>query len=177
VPVTIRLCLLGCALIAALALSACGGGGDGGSGGGTDRTRTAAESSPSAQPTTGAASGIPGKECQGQVGGFIGSMDALRRRLAVGLAYQQYVHEVEGVRAAYRRIPAARLALDCLNGVGAPGERSFNVYIGAANAWGECVGEAGCEAATVEPVLQRKWRVASRFLSQAHRGLRDLGAG
>jgi hypothetical protein len=111
------------------------------------------------------------------VGGFLGAMDALRRRLAVGLAYEQYVDEVEGVRAAYRRIPTDRLAIECLTEVGTPAEEGFNVYIDAANAWGDCVGEAGCEAVTVEPVLQRKWRFASRFLSRAHRGLRDLGAG
>jgi hypothetical protein len=171
VPVAIRLRLLGCALFAALALPACGSGS-----GAAGKTGTAAHHAGPDRPPAHALSGIAAR-CQGQVGGFIGSMDALRRRLAVGLAYEQYVHEVEGVRAAYRRIPADRLAIDCLNEVGAPGERGFDVYIDAANTWGKCVGEAGCEAATVEPVLQRKWRVASRLLSEAHRGLLGLDAG
>lgn len=104
-------------------------------------------------------------------------MDALRRRLAVGLAYEQYVDEVEGIRAAYRRIPTDELQIRCLTEVGTPSERGFNEYIDAGNAWGDCVGEPGCESATVEPLLQRKWQVASRFLSKAHRGLRGLDAG
>lgn len=120
---------------------------------------------------------VAGRKCQGQVGGFLGSMDSLRKRLAVGLAYEQYVDEVESIRAAYKRIPTDELGVTCLTKVGTPSEKGFNEYIDAANAWGECVGEAGCESATVEPALQRKWRVASGFLSEARRGLRELGAG
>jgi hypothetical protein len=178
VPVATRLRLLGCGLLAALAASGCGGGEDDATGSGRpagtgsgravmDRASADAASGP----------GLQGRRCQGQVGGFIGSMDALRRRLVVGLAYEQYVQEVEGVRAAYERIPTDELAIACLTGVGTPGEKGFNVYIDAGNEWGECVGEAGYESTTVEPVLQRKWRLASRYLSEAHRGLRELGAG
>jgi hypothetical protein len=167
VPVATRLLPLGCILCAALSLSACGGGDDA-----TGSGQATASKGP-----TRAAPAIAGTRCQGQVGGFLGAMDALRRRLAVGLAYEQYVDEVEGIRAAYRRIPTRELGVVCLTAVGTPGERGFNAYIDAGNAWGECVGEAGCESATVEPVLQRKWRRASRLLSEAHRGLRDLGAG
>jgi hypothetical protein len=156
-----------------MALSACGGGSGGGTATAGDSTASTAPSGHRAHPVTR----LAGRRCQTQVGGFISSMDSLRRRLAVGLAYEAYVHEVEGVRAAYRRIPTERLAIACLNGAGAPGERGFDVYIDAANAWGECVGEAGCGAATVEPVLQRKWRVASGLLSEAQHGLRELGAG
>jgi hypothetical protein len=167
VPVATRLCLLGCGLVAVLAPASCGDGGTG----------TASGRDATAEPQPSTVSRIAAKRCQGQVGGFLGSMDSLRRRLAVGLAYEQYVDEVEGVRAAYRRIPTEELRIECLTTVGTPAEQGFNVYIDAANTWGECVGEAGCEAATVEPVLQRKWRVASRHLSRAHRGLRELGAG
>jgi hypothetical protein len=169
VPVATRLRLLGCGLAAALALWGCGGAS------GHEGTGSAQGTATRSQ--VPAASAVAGKRCQGQVGGFIGSMDSLRRRLAVGLAYEQYVQEVEGIRASYRRIPTDELAIGCLNDVGTPGERGFNVYIDAGNAWGECVGEAGCGSATVEPLLQRKWRRASGFLSEAHRGLRQLGAG
>jgi hypothetical protein len=167
VRVAIRLRLLGCGLLAALALAACGDGG---------ATGTAAdqETTASRRPTV---SRTATKLCQGQVGGFLGLMDSLRRRLAVGLAYELYVDEVEAVRAAYRRIPTEELRIDCLTGVGAPAEKGFNQYIDAANDWGDCIGEAGCESAAVEPLLQRRWRIASGFLSRAHRGLRDLGAG
>jgi hypothetical protein len=164
VPVAIRLCLLGCGLFAVLALPACGGG-DTASGRDTEE-----RSRPSAAPGTAV------RACQGQVGGFLGSMDSLRRRLAVGVAYEQYVDELEGVRSAYRRIPTKELQVACLTEVGTPAEQGFNQYIDAANDWAECIGEAGCDSAAVEPVLQRKWRVASGFLSEAHRGLRDLGA-
>jgi len=166
VPLATRLCLLGCALAAVLALASCGGGEAG----------TAADH-PTTTENAHPVSRVAGKRCQGQVGGFIASMDALRRRLAVGLAYEQYVDEVEGIRAAYRRIPTDALAVECLTAVGTPAEKGFNTYIAAGNDWGDCVGEPGCESATVEPVLQRKWRFASHFLSRAHRGLRELGAG
>lgn len=166
-PVAIRLCLLGCGLLAALVPAACGEG----------ETETASGRDAPNRSRPSAVSRTAVRVCQGQVGGFIGSMDSLRRRLAVGLAYEQYVDEVEGVRAAYRRIPTDELQVRCLTGVGAPAEKGFNQYIDAANEWGDCIGEAGCESVTVEPVLQRKWRIASRFLSEAHRGLRDLATG
>jgi hypothetical protein len=167
VPVAIRLCLLGCGLAAALVLPGCGGGTGTATGRPTTETRTQTQTS----------SPVAARKCQGQVGGFLGSMDSLRRRLAVGLAYEQYVDEVESIRAAYRRIPSDELEVTCLTKVGAPSEKGFNEYIEAANTWGECVGEAGCESATVEPTLQRKWRVASGLLSEARQGLRELGAG
>jgi hypothetical protein len=171
VPDAIRLSPLVCGLLAVLAFSSCGGG-DTGAAAGTAPDRDASTEPPAADAPRSAA-----KLCQGQVGGFIGSMDSLRRRLVVGLAYEQYVDEVEGVRASYRRIPTDDLGVECLTEVGTPAEKAFNRYIDAGNSWGECVGEAGCESATVEPVLQRQWRVAARFLSLARRGLADLSAG
>jgi hypothetical protein len=170
VPVATRLCLLGCGLLAVLILSSCGDG-DGETVAGTGAGHSAPD-----KPGGAGAPPTATRLCQGQIGGFVGSMDSLRRRLVVGLAYEQYVDEVEGVRAAYRRIPTAELRVECLTEVGAPAEKAFNRYIDAGNAWGECVGEPGCESATVEPVLQQGWRVAARFLSQAHRGLADLSA-
>jgi hypothetical protein len=170
VRVATRLLLHGCALAVALALSGCGG-----SGGESHQTSQTRPSDPAAAAKT-TASGPAAKSCQGQVGGFIGSMDALRRRLAVGVSYDQYVNEVEGVRASYRRIPVAQLRFACLQVAAAPGEQGFDQYIEAANEWGRCVGEAGCDAATVEPVLQRRWRIASHFVTEAHQGLQGLGA-
>ena len=109
--------------------------------------------------------------CQSQLGSFVAAMDSLRRRLAVGVTYDQYVAEVQGARSIYREIPTDRVEIDCLTSVATPGEKAFNRYIEAANDWGECVSEAGCSSATVEPVLQRRWRVASHFLSEATEGL------
>ena len=113
-----------------------------------------------------------GDLCQSQLGGFVGSMDGLRRRLAVGVTYDQYVAEVRGIRLTYGEIPTGKLRIDCLTAVAAPGEKAFNRYIEAANDWGGCVSEAGCGSAEVEPILQRRWRIASHFLSEAEDGLR-----
>jgi hypothetical protein len=166
-----RLALSGCVLLAALLLAACGGGG-------TDPTpgATAASSSTTVRekprPRPVRASATPGGPCQAQLGSFVASMDSLRRRLAVGVTLDQYRAEVRGIRSTYRQIPVDRVELDCLGAIGTPSEKAFNRYIEAANDWGECVSEAGCGSATVEPMLQRRWRSASRFLSEADAGLR-----
>ena len=112
-----------------------------------------------------------GDLCQSQLGSFVGSMDGLRRRLAVGVTYDQYVAEVRGIRSTYGKIPTDRVQIDCLTAVATPGEKAFNRYIEAANDWGECVSELGCGSAEVEPVLQRRWRIASHFLTEAKDGL------
>jgi len=98
-------------------------------------------------------------------------MEALRRKLAVGLTYRQYRRELEGVRGAYEAIPAKRVQLGCLLAAGGAGERALNRYMGAANAWGECLTTASCEIETVEPLLRRQWDRASGLLSSARAGL------
>jgi hypothetical protein len=117
-----------------------------------------------------------GDLCQSQLGSFVGSMDGLRRRLAVGVTYDQYVAEVRGIRSTYGKIPIERLQIDCLSAVATPGEKAFNRYIEAANDWGECVSEAGCGSEEIEPALQRHWRIASHFLTEAKDGLTASGA-
>jgi hypothetical protein len=94
-------------------------------------------------------------------------MTRLRSNLAVGLSYEQYAAEMHGIRTAYDEIPVKRLTIDCLATAGTPGEKALNQYIDAANAWGECLAEAGCDTASIEANLQSRWRVASRFLSEA----------
>jgi hypothetical protein len=124
----------------------------------------------------GAGRHVPaGDLCQSQLGGFVGSMDGLRRRLAVGVTYDQYVAEVRGIRSTYGEIPIDRLQIDCLAAVAIPGEKAFNRYIEAANEWGECVSELGCGSEEIEPVLQRRWRTASHFLSESKDGLKTAG--
>lgn len=54
-----------------------------------------------------------------------------------------------------------------MTATGTPAEDALNRYIDAANAWGECLADASCATATIEPVLQRRWRLASRSLSAA----------
>lgn len=109
--------------------------------------------------------------CQARLGDFVHSLDVLRRRLVVGLTYEQYVSEIEAIRSAYESVPVAKLDLGCLSAVGGPAESSFNVYIDAGNDWGHCVGTPGCSAATVEPDLQRKWRIGAKALAEAQAAL------
>jgi len=172
-----RLRLLGCALLAALLVGGCGGGGSETI---TDTTVASDETARTTEKPTAPQGAKEGKRrrapagtlCQSQLGSFVGSMDGLRRRLAVGVTYDQYVAEVRGIRSTYGEIPIERLQIDCLTAVATPGEKAFNRYIEAANEWGECVSELGCGSVEIEPVLQRRWRIASHFLSEAERGLR-----
>jgi hypothetical protein len=159
-PVARRLPMLGVASLcaAALTLSACGGG----SGGSTTTVATAATASKQRGQARPA-----GDPCRRQVGGFLKSMTALRSNLAVGLSYEQYAAAMHGVRAAYDKVPVEQLTLDCLAATGAPAEQALNKYTDAANAWGECLAEAGCTTASIEHALQRRWRVASHYLSEA----------
>ncbi|HYH53554.1 MAG TPA: hypothetical protein VD761_05435 [Solirubrobacterales bacterium] len=165
-----RLSLVSCALAVALLLSACGGDGAETSGEAVVTSR-AITTTPSKPPAPRDGRAPAGERCRSQIGGFVGSMDGLRRRLAVGVTYDQYVAEVRGIRSTYEEIPTPKLQIDCLALVATPSEKAFNRYIEGANDWGECVSELGCETASIEPVLQRRWRVASHFLSAAKDGL------
>jgi hypothetical protein len=175
VPAAVRLQLAGCAVLVALLLSGCGGGeSEGASRSGTvaaGRPSTTAEKKAEAIPHKQRDSPSAAGPCQGQLGSFVASMDSLRRRLAVGVTFDQYLAEVRGIRSTYRKIPIERIEIDCLDAVGTPAEKAFNRYIEAANDWGNCVSEAGCSSETVEPVLQRHWRIASHFLGEADAGL------
>jgi hypothetical protein len=74
---------------------------------------------------------------------------------------------VKALRDRYDKLPIDRLAFGCLSSSGTPSEQAFNKYTDAANAWGACLADASCDTATIEPVLQRKWRSASGLLSEA----------
>ena len=117
-----------------------------------------------------AAASPTNRRCVKQVGGFLEAMDALRERLVNGLSYEEYVEEIDAIRGQYDEVPVNDLAVNCLIGSGTPGEKAFTKYIDAANSWGECIGESGCDAPTVEPVLQKQWKVAAHFLDEANRG-------
>lgn len=174
-----RLRLLGCAVLAALLVGGCGGGNSEATTEATvtsDETARTTEKPSASQGQKSEAHPAPvGGLCQSQLGGFVGSMDGLRRRLAVGVTYDQYVAEVRGIRSTYGEIPTGKLQIDCLTLVATPGEKAFNRYIEGANEWGECVSELGCGTETIEPVLQRRWRIASHFLSEAREGLAAAG--
>jgi hypothetical protein len=161
-PPAIRFSLLAYALavLAALGLAACGGDG------------ATAENSPSVPGTTATASqrrseAPPLHGCPAKVGALLEDLRRLRRQLAVGLSYDQYAARVKQLGTAYAAIPVDHLTLGCLRTSATPAEQALNKYIDGTNAWGECLADAGCTTATIEPVLQRKWRAASHFLSEA----------
>lgn len=170
-----RLQLIVCAAFGALLLAGCGDDGEDTRQELTIKSRS--DVKPAAKTTRPDAKGKKeqrpalGSLCQSQLGSFVGSMDGLRRRLAVGVTYDQYVAEVRGIRSTYGEIPIEKLQIDCLSLVATPSEKAFNRYIEGANEWGECVSQLGCGTETIEPVLQRRWRTASHFLSEAQDGL------
>ena len=177
---TARVQLAVCGIFGALLLAGCGGSD---SSTATEQTTIASRPADTARKPDRSATqqgvGLPvpaGDLCQSQLGSFVGSLDGLRRRLAVGVTYDQYVAEVRGIRSTYGEIPIEKLRIDCLTRVATPSEKAFNRYIEGANDWGECVSELGCGTAAIEPVLQRRWRIASHFLSEAQDGL-DAIAG
>ncbi len=156
-PAARRPPLVACLLILVTAATASGGCGEEG---------TAAPDSATARGSESKAKGHAAPDCPKQLGAFVESLSALRTQLAVGLSYEQYVATVKGLRSSYDEIPVARLTIGCL-GRGSAGEKALNKHIDAANAWGECLADASCTTAEIEPVLQRKWRVASHHLSAA----------
>jgi len=179
--------MIGCALLAALLLAGCGGGdsdttdaptltsaedGRFQNSGSQRNQKSGNDGGEAAKSGDGRRHVSAGGLCQTQVGSFVGSMDGLRRRLAVGVTYDQYVAEVRGIRSTYGKIPIRRLRVDCLSLVATPAEKAFNRYIEGANEWGECVSELGCGTGEIEPVLQRRWRIASHFLAEAQDGLK-----
>jgi hypothetical protein len=174
VPAAARLSLASCALVAAILLPGCGDGGSDSTGSETITSRAITTTAKEQGPLPKRRGAPAGDLCQSKIGSFLASMDGLRRRLAVGVTYDQYVAEVQGIRSTYRGLPIEDLRIDCLAAVGTPSEKAFNRYIEAANDWGECVSELGCGSGAIEPVLQRRWRIASHFLSEAQKGMREI---
>jgi hypothetical protein len=153
----------------ALMLSACGEDGTTAAETGTGG-KAATEASTVAAPQAEAARARG--SCRRQLHGFVGSMAKLRDELARGLSYDDYLAEVRSVRATYARIDAGKLSAGCLVASGGPAERAFNLYIGAANSWGDCLATVSCDTRSIEPKLQRKWALAAHQLSVAQQGLR-----
>lgn len=151
--------LLGLALI----LSACGEGG------------TTAADKPAV--STGTVSATPphaatARNSCHRLRPFVGSMAKLRDELARGLSYDEYLHEVQSVRAVYARIDADKLTAGCLLASGGPAERALNLYIDATNSWGDCLATVSCNTRSIEPKLQRKWALAAHRLAIAQQGMR-----
>jgi hypothetical protein len=151
-----------------LVFSSCGG--QGGTTTGQARSATAAGGAKSSAAATISSHGkATGDPCRRQLGGFLDTMAALRRKLARGLSYDDYLKEVQATRTVYAKIPTRKLRAGCVVAVGAPAERAFNLYIDATNAWGNCLATVSCDTRAIEPELQRKWVLASRQLTLALR--------
>lgn len=163
-PAAFRLPPVACLLAAALLLLASGCGEE--STGAAETT--AARQKPASTSSAPGTDPAPAAGCPKQLSAFVDSLRTLRRRLAVGLSYDQYLAEVRSLRASYERIPIDSLSFNCL-ATGTPAEKALNKHIDAANAWGECLADASCTTATIEPVLQRKWQSASHHLSEARK--------
>ncbi len=118
-----------------------------------------------------------GNACRRQLHGFIGSMVALRDDLARGLSYEDYLPRVQATRSVYTRIHAGKLTAPCLLASGGLSERAFNLYIDAANMWGDCLATVTCSTRSIESSLQGKWALASRQLAAAEKGLRAVSGG
>jgi len=152
---------VGALLSLALILTACGNEGASPAGGPQGSTLKAAPAGAKA------ASG----QCRSQLRPVLELMDGLREDLAVGLNYDEYLRQLNGVRGAYGDIRDGRLRLDCLTAAGAPAERALNRYGKAANIWGDCLAAVACEIGPIEPKLRRLWARASALLSSAQSGL------
>lgn len=153
-------------ILLGLALMVSGCGEDGTSAAGKPLS-TASTSSPSTPKKARAT-----RACH-QLRGFVASMSALRDKLARGLSYDDYLREVQGVRSLYSGIDASKLSVGCLLAGGGPAERALNLYIDAANAWGDCLATVSCNTRSIEPGLQRKWALAAHQLTVARRGMRS----
>lgn len=113
--------------------------------------------------------------CRRTLGEFLDAMESLANSLAVGLDYERYLGAVSGVRETYASVDAESLDLVCLGRVAGPAEASLNLYIDAANEWGECLAESACKTTSIEAKLQRRWEEADDRLGEASDGLRRLG--
>jgi len=159
-----------CAALASLALILPGCGGSsttaqetaGGQGGGS--ASAAAKTG-----SEGVGISLPTGGCPTELSRFAGSLQRLRRRLVAGLTYDEYVGAVKALRSEYAAIPVDAVAPTCLLETGTPSERAFDVYLEAANRWGECLSQPGCDGSDVEAPLQAEWHLASRQLEALRR--------
>lgn len=150
---------IGAALLALalVAMSGCGGASAAPEPAGAQRASTPSE-------RRGAEPGGSATGCPASLREFAAGLEKLRHGLVAGLTYAEYVGSVKRLRSSYAAIAVDRLSPACLISAGTPAERAFDVYIEAANTWGECLSEPGCDAGDVEAPLQADWKTASRQL-------------
>jgi predicted Ser/Thr protein kinase len=151
----------------ALALPACGSRSSAAPEPSTAKTMRSA----GAEPPSGSRPAATSASCASHLSGFVDQLEHLRRSLVIGVSYEQYVAELGTVRESYEQVPVGKLDLACVAGAAESAEESFDGYLAAANAWGDCVSKAGCETTELEPKLQRRWRAAAKQLAAAKQAL------
>jgi len=172
--------ILALAALLALALPGCGedgaatGAAAGPPAGGAGPASAPAPAPAGARAGAAAATPRPGgsARCRRSLGGFLDAIESLANAAAVGLDYERYLDTLNRVRGTYARVGAERLDLVCLARVAGPAEAALNLYVDAANEWGECLAEGPCELDSIEARVQRRWGRASTRLAQARSGLR-----
>ncbi|HVY78239.1 MAG TPA: hypothetical protein VG898_07015 [Solirubrobacterales bacterium] len=150
---------------------------------GEDRTTAAGPASTVAAAEDGSAGASAGpgpstgRSCRRELGPFAAALASLRDDLARGLDYDAYLQRVQSTRAAYARIHPGRIPVACLLESGDAAEEALNLYIDAANAWGDCLATVSCSTRSIEPRLQRKWGLAEGRIAVAQQGLRSAPSG
>jgi hypothetical protein len=162
----------GIALALTLSLSSCGSE-DGMVASGSASSRSTAGPASAAKSTSAATESRRG--CRGELGSFVASLAALRDDLARGLSYDDYLVRVRGTRAIYAKVRPRQVPAACLVVSGGPAERAFNLYIEAANTWGDCLATVTCDTRSIEPRLRRRWALAGKRLAIAEDGLAPRG--
>ena len=106
--------------------------------------------------------------CALAVDPFLASLQELDSRLSVGLNYDEYTNQVGNVQVVYDQLDVGGLTAlpGCLN-VAVAGEKAFNQYIKASNAWGTCFDDLYCSNDDVQPKLQRLWAKATSLVQRA----------
>jgi hypothetical protein len=165
---------VGIVLSLSLILSSCG---DDGSTAANSSASTGSMASAPAAAKGAAAIAKSHRSCRQELAPFVASLAALRDGLARGLSFDDYLARVRGTRAVYAKVQPKRVPAGCLVVSGGPAERAFNLYIDAANAWGDCLATVTCNTRSIEPQLQRQWALAEKRLALAQRGLNPARSG
>jgi hypothetical protein len=155
-------------IVLVLILGSCG---DDGS---TDASGSASTGPTTSPPSAAKSASAPTgsrRSCRRELGSFVASLAALRDDLARGLSYDDYLARVRGTRKVYAKVHPRQVPAACLVVSGGPAERAFNLYIEAANAWGNCLATVTCNTRSIEPRLQRQWALAEKRLALAEDGL------
>lgn len=175
------------ALVAALALAACGPSAE------EEQAQREAEASASAEAKASASAEAEASasaeaerekaaeleaaseaqgECERHLGDLLGSLKQIDGRLDVGLTYADLGSRLGDVAVAYNDIPFKKLAPECIRSVGIPLERAYNEYNKSHDKWNACIDDYSCSVEGAKLAeLQAHWSKASKQVARASRVL------